>query len=359
MKEGQKAIEELNDAMKKGNVLSEKVLPFVAEIAKQMAAGGIEEARLSSFSQQNRFMNQLRTGRNAFRQNGGESGVAFFWQMMQKMGTWWTSNAAGLGRAFETTMYWLDAFRLGVYEFAQFISNGTHNSFTDWVRSLGVDVDAIRDALLRLRDSILKLLGINSTNVSTILETIIDRLIIFVNRLQEIANGATRAVNGIGQVKEATVDKNQKYLSSDFIGRTKMFTEEALRNVANMTPFGKIINANRPTMLGGIGEIIGGTKDATAAATGALYDLGTGQGNKLLPLPPTVPSWTPTTPADLSTGMTRRSDFGNSTQNVNVKLEVQGNAEVINALIDDRTRAQFPVFLSQELTKAIVQAPKQ
>lgn len=62
IKQGQKGIEELNDAMKNGNVLSAKVLPYVAEISKRMAAGGIDEARKASFAEENRFKNQATSG---------------------------------------------------------------------------------------------------------------------------------------------------------------------------------------------------------------------------------------------------------------------------------------------------------
>ena len=361
MKEGQKAIEELNDAMKKGNVLSEKVLPFVAEIAKQMAAGGIEEARLSSFAQQNRFMNQLRTGRDAFRTNGGESGIAFFWQMMQRIGDWWTSNAAGLGRAFETTMYWLDAFRLGVYEFAQFVSTGQGNSFTDWLKGLGLDVDSIYSAFADLKAAIMQLLGLDSTGASNNLQILGDRLVTFVNSLASIVRSVEQVINGLNQIKVGVVTNQQKYgEGTTFADRTRSALGDIGSNLMRYTPFGKFFNYDKNTISGGIGTVASGIMGGTGNAVSSLSNLALGGGQYALPISPSQQGWTPTTPTDLSSSMTRRSDFGStSTQNVNVKLEVQGNAEVINALIDDRTRTQFPVFLSQELSKAIVQAPKQ
>ena len=44
-------------------------------------------------------------------------------------------------------------------------------------------------------------------------------------------------------------------------------------------------------------------------------------------------------------------------QNVNVKLDVQGNAAAITALIDDRTRTQLPILLLSMITKEITAAP--
>ena len=356
IKEGQKGIEELNDAMKKGNVLSAKVLPFVAEIAKQMATGGLNEARMSSFAEQNRFRNQLSQGWKNFGEGGGEKGLAYFWRMMQQMGTWWMDNGATMGRYFESAMIGLDAFRLSVMEVWQFLSKGEHNSITDWARSLGIDVDIIRESLLRLKDAILKLLGIDSNNVGTILETIIDRLIVFINRLQEIANGATRVVNGVNSIvrpSSGVMTPTEATNFSQSIRNNGLSLKDTL-----MSDFDNRLNGSR---LGGLWNILGGTKDATVSATGALVDLGTGSGGKPIPLPPSVPSWKPegwgTTPADV--GATRRSDFAPQQVNHNVRLEVTGNAEVIGALMDEKSKAQFPIFFSQELTKAMVQAPKQ
>lgn len=359
MKEGQKAIEELNDAMKKGNVISEKVLPYVAEIAKQMAATGIDEARLSSFAQQNRFMNQLRTGRDSFREGGGEAGIAFFWQMMQRIGTWWTSNASGIGRAFETTMYWLDAFRLGVYEFAQFVSTGQGNSFTDWLKGLGLDVDSIYLAFSDLKAAIMQLLGLDSNSASTNLQILGERLVTFVNSLANIVRSVEQVINGLNQIKVGVVTNQQRYgEGTTFADRTRNALGDIGSNLMRYTPFAKFFNYDKNTISGGLSTVVSGITGGTANAAGSLSNLALGGGQYALPINPTQNGWTPTAPQDISTGMTRRSDYGSSTQNVNVKLEVQGNAEVINALIDDRTRAQFPVFLSQELTKAIVQAPK-
>lgn len=356
IKEGQKGIEELNDAMKKGNVLSAKVLPFVAEIAKQMAAGGLDEARMASFAEQNRFRNQLSQGWKNFGEGGGERGLAYFWRMMQEMGTWWIDNGATLGRYFEAAIVGLDAFRLSVMEVWKFLSSGEHNSITDWARSLGIDVDVIRESLLRLRDAILKLLGIDSNNVWTVLETIIDRLVIFINRLAEIADGATRVVNGLNSLikpESGTMTQPQANAFAQSIKNNGFSLKETM-----MGDFDRRLDNSR---LGGLWNIFGGTKDATVSATGALLDLGAGGAGKPAYLPPSVPAWKPegwgTTPADV--GATRRSDFAPQQVNHNVRLEVTGNAEVIGALMDEKSKAQFPIFFSQELTKAMVQAPKQ
>lgn len=363
-KKGQKAIEELNDAMKKGNVLSEKVLPFVAEIAKQMAAGGIQEARLSSFAQQNRFMNQLRTGRDNFRTGGGETGIAFFWQIMQRMGNWWISNSSALGRAFETTMYWLDAFRLGIYEFYQFVSTGKENSFTDWLKGLGLDVDLIYLAFKDLKAAIMQLLGLDSNSASNNIKIIGERLVTFVNNLAYIVRSVEQVINGLNQIKVGVVTNQQKYgEGTTFADRTRNALSDVGSNLMKFTPFRNFFNYDS-SISGGIGTILRGITGGTAEAAGSLKNLAVGGGQYALPISPKPADWKPegwgANPADISQGMTRRSDYEPpKTLNHVVKIEVTGNAEAISALMDDRSKAQFPILFSKELTKALVQAPKQ
>ena len=113
---GEKAITELTDAMKKGAVKSAKVLPYLEELMRRDSAAGLVEARGSSVAEQNRFRNQVSEGWMNFSKGGGETGIAYFWQMMQKMGQWWIDNGSTLGRYFESAMIGLDAFRLSVME---------------------------------------------------------------------------------------------------------------------------------------------------------------------------------------------------------------------------------------------------
>lgn len=362
-KQGQKAIEELNAAMEKGNVISSKVLPFVAEIAKQMAAGGIDEARMSSFAQQNRFMNQMREGRDAFRTGGGEQGIAFFWQMMQKMGAWWVSNGSTVGRYFHAAMVGLDGIRLGLMELWQFASTGKPTAITDWLKGHGLDVDALRDAMIRLRDAIKQLLGIESNKVGDILTEITNRLIIFINNLSEIAKAAARVASGVNDVKEVTVEKYSRFNADTPAGKTKTIFGDLASQVMwatgfDNTVFGKVLSASNPSLGGGLRKIIGGTTDATMAATEGLYNLGTGGGTKPKLIPDTPGTFKPegwdTRFGDVSPYA--RSPLP-SQQNLNVTLDVKGNAEVLGALMDERAKAAFPVMLSNEIAKQVVNAP--
>lgn len=158
-KQGQKAIEELNDAMEKGNVLSAKVLPFVAEIAKEMAAGGLQQARFTSSAEQARFDNQIARGWGNFRTGGGEEGLAYFWRMMQQMGTWWESNGAKLGDYFRILMVDLNTLRVGIMEFAQFAITGESNDFTKYISDFGINLYEFRDNIVRIINETFKIFG--------------------------------------------------------------------------------------------------------------------------------------------------------------------------------------------------------
>ena len=354
MLKGDKAITALTDAMKKGSVKTAELIPFLDALMRRDAAPGLAQARQSSIAGENRFGNEKDRFWDNFNKGGGESGVKKFWDMAAGMMTWFANNGAALGRAFETSIYWLDAFKAGVYELSQFISTGEHNSFTDWARSLGVDVDVIRESLLRLRDSVLKLLGIDSNNVGTILETIIDRLIVFINRLQEIANGATRVVNGVNSIvrpSSGVMTPTEATNFSQSIRNNGFSLKDTL-----MSNFDNRLNGSR---LGGLWNIFGGTKDATVSATGALVDLGTGNGGKPVSLPPSIPSWKPDGWGTTPESMAKRPEYTNS-QNVSVngRIEVIGNPEVLGALMDEKAKSQFPIMLTSMIAKEVVGAPK-
>ena len=147
---GQKALEELYKAMEKGNVYSAKVLPYVAEIAKQMAAGGISEARVSAYAEKNRFFNLLTDGWKKFTEGGGAKGISNFWRdMSESFGAWWNENAASLGKYFEKAVQWFKVFRIGLTDFVKYLWTGETNSFVNWLaQEKGIDSSAIRVFLL-------------------------------------------------------------------------------------------------------------------------------------------------------------------------------------------------------------------
>ena len=180
--------------------------------------------------------------------------------------------------------------------------------------------------------------------------------------MEAIVRSVTEIVNGINQIKMGVATNQQKYgVGTEWHERTRNALGDVGRSLLNYTPFGKFFNYDKNTISGGVGTVIGGVTGATSNAASSLANLATGGGQYPYPITPSPQGWKPegwgTTPADV--GATRRSDFAPQQVNHNVRLEVTGNAEVIGALMDEKSKAQFPIFFSQELTKAMVQAPKQ
>jgi len=351
---GQKAIEELNKAMEKGQVISAKILPYVAEIAKQMAAGGINEARLSSFAEQNRFQNQMSMGWKAFREGGGESGLAFFWRIMQRMGTWWETNGAALGKGFETLIYWLDVVRLGVGEFFSFMSTGTHNSFSKWLGDMGIDIAAWRESILQLKDAIFKLLNLDQSGQG--LTELSNRLITFTDSLREIVDNITLIVGGLNKI-----------VTPKPLGMTESDAEQIRTGVKNgISPIETIRMQQdarfNTSIWQGIKDVFSGMTGGTSAAASGLQGLTAGGntptplGIRIAPLRTDYGRDWGTTPSSILSPTT--SVMSAQRQTLDVNLNVTGNPEVINQLIDQRSREAFPLLLSSEIAKSVTSAAK-
>lgn len=165
------AIQKLADEMKKGNVKSDKIFPFLAQLMMEAAAPGIATARLSSGAEEDRFWNKMYKGWENFTTGGGEKGLQFFWQMMQNLGDWFSSNGAELGNYFRILMVDLNTLRVGLKELFQFAWTGKSNDLVEIAKENGFDLPKIRDSLLQLFDSIgvlvkqvLKSLGFDTGN---------------------------------------------------------------------------------------------------------------------------------------------------------------------------------------------------
>lgn len=351
---GQKAIEALNKAMEDGKAISAKILPYVAEIAKQMAAGGIDEARLSSFAEQNRFQNQMSMGWKAFREGGGESGLAFFWRIMQRMGAWWETNGAALGKGFETFIYWLDVVRLGVGEFFSFMSTGQHNSFSKWLGDMGIDIAAWRESILQLKDAIFKLLNLDQSGQG--LTELSNRLITFTDSLRQIVDNVTLIVDGLNKVT-----------TSKPVGMTNKEVQDIYTGVKNGVSPIETIRMQQDARFNtsiwqGIKDVFNGISGGTSAATSGLQGLAVG-GNAPTPLGIRIDplrtdygrDWG-TTPSSVLSPTT--SAMSAQRQTLDVNLNVTGNPEVINQLIDQRSRESFPLLLSSEIAKSVTSAAK-
>lgn len=84
-KTGAEAAKELLDDMQRGEVMAADILPLVAKLYKELAKGGIEEARKSSVAQQARFQNERTRGLRVFSESGGEEGFARAWGTIAEM----------------------------------------------------------------------------------------------------------------------------------------------------------------------------------------------------------------------------------------------------------------------------------
>ena len=355
MLKGDKAITALTDAMKKGSVKTAELIPFLDALMRRDAAPGLAQARQSSIAGENRFGNEKDRFWDNFQKGGGESGVKKFWDMAAGMMTWFADNGAELGYSFETAIYWLKAFKSGVYELSQFISTGEHNSFTDWARGLGIDVDSIRESFIGLKDATMKLLGVDpEKSIGENLTGITDRLVIFVGDLDKILKSIIVVIEGLAKIRgyffETQGEKNAKE-----VAYTKDVSTVGEYDAERNKFFRQWENSPGKGLSDIVGALWGGTADALGGVKGMAFG-----GQTPSSLPPSIPSWKPdgwgTTASDI--GATRRSDYTPQQVNHSVKLEVTGNAEMISALMDEKTRTQLPILLSSEIAKAVVGAPK-
>lgn len=147
-KTGQEAIAELVKAMEKGNVISSKILPFVAEIANREAAPGLNAARQSSIAEENRFWTELKKAGGMFSESGGERGFRVFWQMMQDIALSLQNMAPTLGKIFQDSMDWLDILVTGFRELWSFFSSGEKTSIVGWLEQAGIPIMALREQIL-------------------------------------------------------------------------------------------------------------------------------------------------------------------------------------------------------------------
>lgn len=347
---GEKAITELTDAMKKGAVKSAKVLPYLEELMRRDSAAGLSEARGSSVAEQNRVRNQVAQGWANFSAGGGESGLAFFWRIVQRMGTWWETNGAALGRGFETAVYWFDALRLGLGEFASFVSTGESNSFTEWVSKFGFNLQAYREEISQMFKTIGDIFGIKEgTDLKTRIEN-------FGIRLQEILQQVNVVLSGIAKFLDNT---------------SQLYNRKWYEAYAGFNPFSDVAKQQRGAA-SGIYQAIGGVFGATtsAAAIGgdqiglsspnktdyALY--GNAKGGFGSPTPASVNRDWMTSPSAVLPSNASNPSVVLQKQTLDVNLNVTGNPEVINQLIDQRSREAFPLLLSSEIAKSVTSAAK-
>lgn len=118
-KTGAEAAKELIKDMERGEVMSADILPIVAKLFKELAAGGIEAARKSSTAQEMRFRNERTRQLRVFSESGGEKGFANFWSIAAELMKGMEPIVKGLAGAFETLSRYMQP---PVYLFGEFTS---------------------------------------------------------------------------------------------------------------------------------------------------------------------------------------------------------------------------------------------
>ena len=263
--------------------------------------------------------------------------------------TWFANTGAALGRAFETSIYWLDAFKAGVYELSQFVSTGEHNSFTDWASSWGVNLVALRDGVIGLYEQVETIF--KGGEDSSWVKTLTTKLQNFTIALQEMFVQLSEMLEGVqrfayGYQKWSDAPLWRKLTLTAFEGQGMM-----IQGAAKAT-----WNAGQATLVGaGAGMDLVTKSTSNAVSDYQLYGNSRGGYNS-----PIVNDMGRMSPEQYATA-TRRQDFqavSSPVQSHVVKLEVTGNAEMISALMDEKTRTQLPILLSSEIAKAVVGAPK-
>ena len=348
---GQKAIEELNKAMEKGQVISSKILPYVAIIAKEMAEPGLAEARMTSYAEQARFDNQITRGWANFRKGGGEEGLAYFWRMMQEMGGWWENNGERLGGYFKILMVDLNTLRVGLKEFVEFFWTGEQNDLSKMLSEYGVNIKETRDHILKIFDEIGKIFGsTGDLDLKTRIQNFSSRLNDILKEVGELLANIAIFVDSVGEMRR------RKWYE-----RFKMFlpfSEEA-----------EIVRRGQFALIGAAGNVLGATSSASGAVTDTigltnpqLSDYrkhgdsrgGYGQGIPMISLPPAPPQqmYTPS----------MQQYMQQISGNVNVNVNVTGDPSLAASIDSPQTqsviRRQVQDGLQSLLLGSVPSAPK-
>lgn len=348
---GQKAIEELNKAMEDGKVISAKILPHVAQIAREMAEPGLAEARGASFAEQARFANQGARGWANFRQGGGEEGLAYFWRMMQEMGTWWESNGGALGGYFKVLMVDLNTLRVGLKEFAEFAWTGEQNDFSKMLSDYGINIQETRVHILRIFDEIGNIFG---SGDGLDLKTRIQN---FSSRLNDILKAVGDMLANIAIFMNAARELNKKDWTESF---------------AIFNPFSDVskqARAGQSALFGAAGNVLGATKSAGGAIADTIGlsnpqlsdyrkhgngQTGYGQGVPMINLPQTSPQqmYTPAMQQNM------QQISGNVSVNVNVTGDPSLAASIDSPQTQSVIRRQVQDGLRSLLLGSVPSAPK-
>ena len=358
MLKGDKAITALTDAMKKGSVKTAELIPFLDALMRRDAAPGLAQARQSSIAGENRFGNEKDRFWDNFQKGGGEKGLKTFWDMMAGMMTWWADNGTTLGRYFESSIYYLDGFRLAIGEFWKFATTGESTQITDWLKEQGIDMDGIRESVIKVLTSLSNLfteigemVGFNKDGSWML--GLKDKITTFSNNLI-----------GIMESLSSMLDNIHLAISS-----FRQFKDLTLMEQAGMFMPGQKSNKLVTDMIlgtgGAVGDIVGGTWKAGTTAKDVLIGDKSSPGSyipsereKLISQIPGM--WSPTSPEGIAANNKREQIIWQKSE-VDVKVNITGDEKAITALSNTTnfSRADFNTMLSKNIARELTAVPKQ
>lgn len=135
-KTGADAAAQLLEDMQNGKVKFDTIAPFLTQLYKTRAAGGIELARTSSMAEQARAGNAATEMLGAFSQSGGEAGFARLWSGLNSQLSNSVPLANGLGRAFEFSSRQVQKLFAWTESFSNALQ-GKDSQVADWLGTEG------------------------------------------------------------------------------------------------------------------------------------------------------------------------------------------------------------------------------
>lgn len=242
---GEEAASALIEAMGKGNVKSRDILPIVAQLMKEKAAGGIAVASRTSAAEQNRFANALTDLTRVFGQSGGERGFANLFQGFTSNANASTSLVEGLARGFESVAASLERV-LSLSESFKNAIEGNDSQVADW---LGADkVEQLKADWFTIKESIKDIFNMDSAGPSW-LQRMTETIQTLINSIAELFRtlGGTKNVlsdiwekhGGFGKpdgLANSVVEGGGYLLGAGF-DAVRRLGANAIQTGVNMIPF--------------------------------------------------------------------------------------------------------------------------
>jgi tape measure domain-containing protein len=132
---GSAASSALGDAMKKGNVISQDILPIVAQLMQAKAAPALEAASQTGTANQNRLANARTDFFANFAKGGGDAGLSNIWKTLAELTESAANNSEMLGANFRIATAYASIFVATLQDFGDFMSGNAArgNIFADMV----------------------------------------------------------------------------------------------------------------------------------------------------------------------------------------------------------------------------------